>query len=54
MKRQRESPAMPQGYMDALGKLYGKPAEEGPETAPQHTQSTGALPMPHLPKRKQP
>ncbi|WP_291520821.1 hypothetical protein [Acidithiobacillus sp.] len=54
MKRRREAPAMPQGYMAALGKLYGKPAEEGPETAPQRTQSTGVLPMPRLPKRKRP
>ncbi len=54
MKRKKESPAMPLGYMDALGKLYGKPVEDGPETASQRTQSTGALPMPHLPKRKQP
>ncbi len=51
MKRRKETPTMPHGYMDALGKLYGKPAEDGPETAPQCTQSTGVLPMPRLPKR---
>lgn len=51
MKRRKESPTMPQGYMDALGKLYGKPAEDGPESAPQRTQTTGVLPMPRLPKR---
>ena len=54
MKRRKEAPAMPQGYMSALGKLYGKPAEDGPETAPQRMQSTGVLPVPRLPKRKQP
>lgn len=45
MKRRKEVPAMPPGYMTALGKLYGKPAEDGPETAPERTQSTGALQM---------
>ncbi len=45
---------MPHGYMDALGKLYGKPVEDGPETALEHTQSTGALPMPTLPKKAKP
>lgn len=54
MKRRKEAPAMPQGYMNALGKLYGKQPIAGPETAPQRTQSTGVLSMPHLPKRKQP
>ena len=54
MKRRKEAPAMPAGYMNALGRLYGKPAEDGPETAPGRTQSTGVLPVPHLPKRKQP
>ena len=55
MKRRKESPAMPAGYMDALGKLYGKQPIAGPETALESTQTTGALPLyPHLPKRKQP
>ena len=54
MKRRKEAPAMPQGYMNALGKLYGKQTIAGPETAPQHTQSTGVLTMPRLPKRKRP
>ena len=54
MKRRKELPAMPAGYMDALGRLYGKPAEDGPETAPQSTQSTGVLPVPRLPKRAKP
>ncbi len=45
---------MSHGYMDALGKLYGKPVEDGPETDPQRTQSTGALPVPHLTKRAKP
>ena len=35
-------------------KLYGKQPIAGPETAPESTQSTEALPMPHLPKRKRP
>jgi len=52
MRRRREAPAMPAGYMDALGRLYGKQPIAGPETAPERTQSTGALPVPHLPKRK--
>ena len=52
MKRRKESPAMPPGYMAALGRLYGKQPIAGPETAPERTQSTGALPVPHLPKRK--
>jgi hypothetical protein len=54
MKRSRkEAPAaMPAGYMAALGKLYGKQPIAGPEMAPQSTQSTGALQVPHLPKRK--
>ena len=54
MKRRKEVPAMPAGYMNALGKLYGKPAEDGPETAPESTQAIGVLPVPRLPKRKQP
>ena len=36
---------MPAGYMDALGKLYGKPAEDGPKSATGCTQSTGVLPV---------
>ena len=51
MKRRKEAPAMPAGYMNALGKLYGKPAEDGPETASERTQTTGVLPVPRLPKR---
>ena len=43
---------MPAGYMNALGRLYGKPAEDGPETAPESTQAVEALPVPHSPKRK--
>jgi hypothetical protein len=54
MKRRKESPAMPAGYMDALGKLYGKQPIAGPETAPESTQTTGVLPVPHSPKRKHP
>ena len=54
MKRRKEAPAMPQGYMNALVRLYGKPAEDGPETTPESTQATGVPPMPHSPKRKQP
>ena len=53
MKRRKESPAMPAGYMDALAKLYGKQPIAGPGTAPEATQSTGTLSyMPHSPKRK--
>ena len=52
MKRRKEAPAMPQGYMTALGKLYGKQPIAGPETAPERTQTTEVLPMPHLPKRR--
>ena len=51
MKRRKESPAMPAGYMNALGKLYGKQPSAGPETAPEGTQTTGTLSIPHLPKR---
>ncbi len=29
-------------------------ARQGPISAPESTQSTGVLPVPHLPKRKQP
>ncbi|MEB8487287.1 MULTISPECIES: hypothetical protein [Acidithiobacillus] len=54
MKRRKEAPAIPKGYMNALGKLYGKPAEDGPETAPQRTQSTGLLPMSPSPKEVKP
>lgn len=36
---------MPAGYMDALGKLYGKQPIAGPESAPERTQTTGALRM---------
>ncbi|MHB8211559.1 MAG: hypothetical protein ACYDDP_09495 [Acidithiobacillus sp.] len=54
MKRRKEAPAMPAGYMDALGKLYGKQPIAGPEIAPESTQSTGALPVPRLPKRAKP
>ena len=53
MKRRKEAPAMPAGYMNALGKLYGKQPIAGPETAPESTQATGVPPVPHLPKRKQ-
>ncbi|MHB8201017.1 MAG: hypothetical protein ACYDD9_09405 [Acidithiobacillus sp.] len=49
MKRRKESPAMPAGYMAALGKLYGKQPIAGPETAPERTQTTGAL---SIPKRR--
>ncbi len=53
MKRRREAPAMPAGYMNALARLYGKQPIAGPETALESTQSTGVLSiMPHLPKRK--
>ena len=41
MKRRKESPTMPAGYMNALGKLYGKQPIAGPETASERTQSTG-------------
>ncbi|EGQ62101.1 hypothetical protein GGI1_10876 [Acidithiobacillus sp. GGI-221] len=41
---------MPQGYMAALGKLYGKQPVAGTETASERTQSTGVLPMPRSPK----
>jgi hypothetical protein len=53
MKRRKEAPTMPAGYMDALGKLYGKQPIAGPETALESTQTTGVLPMSHSPKRKQ-
>ena len=53
MKRRKEAPAMPAGYMAALGKLYGKPAEDGPESALESTQTAGVLPVPRLPKGKQ-
>ena len=53
MKRRKESPAMPQGYMAALGKLYCKQPVAGTETASERTQSTGVLPMPRSPKGKQ-
>ena len=49
MKRRKEVPAMPPGYMAALGKLYGKQPIAGPETAPERTQTTGAL---SIPKRR--
>ena len=52
MKRRKESSAMPQGYMDALGKLYGKQPNAGPKTAPESTQTTGVLPVPYLPKKE--
>ncbi len=45
MKRRKEVPAMPPGYMAALGKLYGKQPIAGPESALESTQTTGALPM---------
>ena len=51
MKRRKESPAMPPGYMAALGRLYGKQPIAGPEMASERTQSTGVLPVPTLPKR---
>ena len=54
MKRRKEAPAMPQGYMNALDKLYGKQPIAGPETAPQRTQSTGLLPMSPSPKEVKP
>ena len=66
MKRRKESAAVPRGYVEALSKLFARsPAEieaerqapnaqQGPKSAPESTQTTGALPMPHLPKRKQP
>ncbi|MHB1322381.1 MAG: hypothetical protein ACYCY0_12580 [Acidithiobacillus ferrivorans] len=44
MKRRKKAPAMPAGYMDALARLYGKPAEDGPETAPESTQAIGMPP----------
>ena len=43
-KRRKESPAVPSGYMNALGKLYGKQPIAGPETGLERTQSTGVLP----------
>lgn len=54
MKRRRESPAMPQGYMAALGRLYGKPAQQGPKSAPESTQAVEGLPAPHSPKKAKP
>ena len=51
LKRRKESPAMPAGYMAALGKLYGKQPIAGPESALESTQTAGVLPVPRLPKR---
>jgi hypothetical protein len=45
MKRRKESSAMPQGYMDALGKLYGKQPNAGPKTAPESTQPAPPKPV---------
>lgn len=42
MKRRKGS-LLPPGYMDALGKLYGKQPIAGPETALESTQTTGVL-----------
>ncbi|MBN6739967.1 hypothetical protein JKG47_05345 [Acidithiobacillus sp. MC6.1] len=53
MKRRNESPAIPAGYLDALAKLYGKQPIAEAETAPQRTQTTEVLPVPHSAKGKQ-
>ena len=51
MKRKREAPAMPAGYMGALARLYGKQPIGGPETALESTQAVEVLPMHHSPKK---
>jgi hypothetical protein len=52
MRCRKGAPAIPAGYMSALDRLYGKPAEDKPETPPQRTQPTEVLPAPHSPKRE--
>ncbi len=52
MKRRKEAPAMPAGYMNALGKLYGKQPIAGPETAPESTQATGVPPSAPLTQKE--
>lgn len=50
MRRRKEAPAMPAGYLDALGKLYGGKPVAGAETPLERTQPTEALPIPTYPK----
>ncbi len=52
MKKRRPAVSVPPGYMDALGKLYGKQPIGGPETALESTQTAGALPMHHPDERE--
>jgi hypothetical protein len=49
MKRREEYPAVPRGYMDALGKQ----ANTGPETAPERTQTAPAVSLAHSGKERE-
>ena len=56
MKRRKEAPAVPSGYMNAFAKLYGKQPIAGPETGLESPHPTGVLPipLPPSPKRAKP
>ncbi|TQN49450.1 hypothetical protein DLNHIDIE_03305 [Acidithiobacillus thiooxidans ATCC 19377] len=53
MKRRRNSgPAIPKDYMSALGRLYGKPVQQGPISATERTQPTEVLPPYQQPQKE--